>query len=109
MNQDNKGQPQQGGQSNKPGQQGQQSGHGSAGSAIWPEPGAADTAAQREAWRRRRQKLISREPRQLGGVLLINPSEKLSRTRDGFRHGNTNRARRRWPRFVQVHIRVDAW
>ncbi len=40
-----------------------------------PEPGTAEPAAQRKAWSGHRQELISREPRRVGGVLVLKRSE----------------------------------
>jgi hypothetical protein len=74
MNQDNKSQPQQGGQGGKPDQQNQQ-----------PESrAAADAAAQPKAGPGRGQeqelsRALNSEPRQLGGVLLVDRAEGNSK------------------------------
>ena len=76
MNQDNKGQPQQGDQNNKPGQQGQQPGQ---------KPRTADAAAVPEAWPGREQELNSREPRHSAGFSVSGfPDVDLSRTTKGI-------------------------
>lgn len=102
MDQDNKGQPQQGGGQNKPDQQqGQQPGQNRGSSRR--------SSRLRSPARAQARPEFERTP-PIGGVLVFRPLRSQALQDDGslFRNGIADCTRRRRPWLVQIQIRFNA-